>query len=182
MPATPDSLRTDRLRLRRWRDADRLPFASLNADPEVMEFLPSTLSRRESDAFVNRIEACFEERGFGLWVVTENTSSHCLGYVGLWPATFESDFTPATEVGWRLARQAWGHGFAQEAAHSVVRDGFERVGLKEIVSFTSEVNLRSEEVMKSIGMTHDPQDDFDHPSVDADDPLRPHVLYRIRPE
>ena len=175
----PRELRTDRLRLRRWDDADREPFAALNADPQTMEFLPAPLSRAQSDAFVDRIEAIFEERGFGLWVVEEQARPGALGFVGLLPATFEAPFTPAVEVGWRLARAAWGRGFASEAARAAVDDGFARLGLAEIVSFTSTGNTRSRAVMERLGMTHDPDEDFEHPAVPPGDRLRRHVLYRL---
>src|SRR5690606_13074652 len=127
-------LRTERLVLRRWRDEDRDPFAALNADPVVMEHYPATLSRAESDAFVDRVEAHLDEAGWGLWAVEVAESGDFAGYVGLWPASFEAHFTPAVEVGWRLARAHWGRGYATEAARAAVADGFARVGLEEIVS------------------------------------------------
>jgi RimJ/RimL family protein N-acetyltransferase len=173
-------LRTNRLRLRRWEDRDRAPFAALNADPIVMEFFPKMLSRTESDAFVDRIENHFDQHGFGLWAAELRETSQFVGYVGLWSATFEAPFTPAVEVGWRLARPFWGAGFASEAARSAVTDGFDRLAMNEIVSFTSAINTKSRRVMVKLGMTHDTADDFDHPSVPQGSPLRPHVLYRLR--
>jgi ribosomal-protein-alanine N-acetyltransferase len=175
----PRQLRTERLLLRRWTDADRAPFAALNADPEVVEFLPGPLTRAESDAFVDRIEATFDELGYGLWAVELGDGTFA-GYVGLWPATFEAPFTPAVEVGWRLARAAWGQGVASEAARAAVADGFARLDLEEIVSFTTAANGRSRAVMERIGMARDEAADFDHPSLPEDHPLRPHVLYRLR--
>ena len=172
-------LRTERLHLRRWRESDREPFAELNADPLVMEFYPSTLTSAESDAFVDRIEAHFDGTGFGLWAVELVSSGDFAGYVGLWPATFESHFTPAIEVGWRLARRFWGAGLAPEAAQATLHDGFQRLGVDEIVSFTSALNLNSRRVMEKLGLRHDPTDDFDHPALAVGDPLRPHVLYRL---
>lgn len=172
-------IETERLRLRRWDESDREPFAELNADPLVMEFYPSTQSRAESDDFVDRIEEHFDQTGFGLWAVEVVASSEFAGYVGLWSATFQAQFTPAIEVGWRLARRFWGHGFAPEAAQASVVDGFHRLELDEIVSFTSASNLKSRRVMEKLGMTRDPSDDFEHPNVSEDDPLRPHVLYRL---
>ena len=172
-------LRTERLHLRRWRFTDREPFSELNADPLVMEFYPSTLTSAESDAFVDRIEAHFDETGFGLWAVELVSSGEFAGYVGLWPATFESHFTPAIEVGWRLALRFWGAGLASEAAQAALDDGFQRLGVDEIVSFTSSLNLNSRRVMEKLGMRHDPTDDFDHPALAVGDPLRPHVLYRL---
>jgi RimJ/RimL family protein N-acetyltransferase len=176
-------LQTERLRLRRWIDHDRAPFAELNADPIVMEFFPSTLSREESDAFVDRIEDHFDTHGFGLWAVELKNSCEFIGYVGLWPATFDAHFTPAIEVGWRIAERFWGSGLATEAASSVIDDGFDRLRLDEIVSFTSAVNVRSRRVMEKLAMTHEAGDDFDHPSIPSDDPLQRHVLYRLtRPQ
>jgi ribosomal-protein-alanine N-acetyltransferase len=174
-------IRTERLLLRRWELRDREPFAALNADPVVMEFFPAVLSRAESDAFVDRAETHFDDHGFGLWAVDERQHGEFIGYVGLWTVAFEAPFTPAVEVGWRIARRFWGRGFAPEAAKAAVADGFDRVGLAEVVSFTAAVNHTSRRVMEKIGMKHDPGDDFEHPSVAAGDPLRPHVLYRLAP-
>ncbi len=173
-------LHTERLRLRRWNDSDREPFAELNADPIVMEFFTATLSRTESDAFVDRIEGDFDSHGFGLWAVELKSSGEFIGYVGLWKPTFEAHFTPAVEVGWRIAKRFWGSGLATEAARSAIDDGFDRLRFEEIVSFTSGINVRSRRVMEKLGMTHDPDDDFEHPSVAPGDPLRPHVLYRLQ--
>ncbi len=175
----PPELLTERLRLRRWRRADRPPFAAMNGDPQVMEHFPAPLTAAESDAFVDRIEAAFDDRGFGLWAVELIDSGGFAGYVGLWPAEFEAHFTPAVEVGWRLAHRFWGHGYATEGARAAALDGFDRVGLDEIVSFTATVNVRSRRVMEKIGMRHDPGDDFEHPALSAGHPLRPHVLYRL---
>src|SRR5436305_1113678 len=133
-----DIVRTERLTLRRWREADREPFAAMNADPEVMEFFPARLTADQSDAFVDRIEACFDERGYGLWVV-EPDGEGFAGYVGLWPAEFDAPFTPTVAIGWRLARWAWGHAYAPEAARRVLGFGLEEralgPGRDEIVSF-----------------------------------------------
>lgn len=174
-----EELRTERLRLRRWRSADRRPFAALNADPGVMEHYPATLSERESDAFVDRIEGSFEDQGFGLWAVEVVGSADFAGYVGLWPAMFDAHFTPAVEVGWRLATRFWGSGFAPEAGRAAVRDGFARLGLGEVVSFTAESNLGSRRVMEKLGMSHDLDDDFAHPSLPSGHRLKAHVLYRL---
>lgn len=179
----PSGLATERLRLRRWRAADRAPFAAINADPVAMEFFPATLTREQSDAMVEGIEATFEKRGLGLWAVEEAASSSFIGYVGLWPAVFEAPFTPAIEVGWRLSRSCWGRGYAPEAARAAIEDGFARLGLEEIVSFTAVVNERSRRVMEKLGMQRRPEEDFDHPALPEGHPLRPHVLYRLpRPQ
>lgn len=172
-------LETPRLTLRRWRDADRAPFAALNADPEVMRYFPSTLTRQQSDAFVDRIEQHFDEHGYGLWALEHRRSGEFLGFVGLKLALLEAHFTPAPEVGWRLARSAWGQGYASEAATAVLAAGFERFGLDEIVSMTALLNERSQRVMQRIGMHRDPADDFDHPLVAPGHPLRRHLLYRL---
>jgi len=175
----PTGLRSERLHLRRWREADLAPFADLNADPVVMEYYPAPLSRAESDAMVERIEGCFEDWGFGLWAVEVVAADEFAGYVGLWPATFEAPFTPAVEVGWRLAHRHWGRGFAPEAARAAVADGFGRLELGEIVSFTAAINHPSRRVMEKLGMTYDPTEDFDHPALPDGHRLRRHVLYRL---
>lgn len=175
----PRELVTDRLRLRRWRRPDRVPFARLNADPVVMEFFPSTLTRAESDAMVDRIEAAFDRDGLGLWAVEVVATGEFIGFVGLWRPRFEAHFTPTVEVGWRLAAAHWGRGYATEAARAAVDDGFTRLGLAEIVSFTAVVNERSQGVMRALGMTHDPAGDFDHPLLPEGHWLRRHVLYRL---
>lgn len=174
----PD-VRTERLCLRGWRPEDREPFAALNADPEVVEFLPEALTRAESDAFVDRIEARWAEHGYGLWAVEVPGVAPFVGYVGLSRAVFEARFTPAVEVGWRLARAAWGFGYATEAGRASLRYGFETVGVDEIVSFTTVRNARSRAVMERLGLHRDPTDDFEHPNVEAGRDIRPHVLYRI---
>jgi RimJ/RimL family protein N-acetyltransferase len=165
--------------MRRWREADVEPFAALNADPEVMEHFPATLSRAETEAFMARIEARFERDGWGLWALEVAETGRFIGYTGLAAATFEAHFTPAVEVGWRLARSAWGHGYASEAASAALAAGFDGAGLSEIVSFTATTNLRSIAVMRRIGMSRDPADDFDHPALPVGHRLRRHVLHRL---
>ena len=177
-PTTAPELRTGRTVLRQWRDEDREPFADLNADPEVMEHFPKALTRTESDAFVDRIRAGMAERGWGLWAVEVTSTNDFAGFVGLNPVTFEAPFTPAVEIGWRLARSYWGQGIATEAARAVLYYAFGTLGLDEVVSFTSTTNLRSQRVMQKLGMHHDPVEDFDHPSLALGHRLRRHVLYR----
>jgi len=172
-------LKTARLILRRWRAEDREPFARLNGDPVVMRLFPSTLSREQSDAMVDRIETHFDEHGFGLWAVEAPGVAPFIGFVGLSVPSFEAHFMPAVEVGWRLDQPYWGYGYATEAARATLADGFGRAGLREIVSFTAPVNVPSIRVMERIGMTRDPVGDFDHPRVPEGHPLRRHVLYRI---
>jgi RimJ/RimL family protein N-acetyltransferase len=172
-------IETERLLLRRWRDADREPFACMNRDPVVMEFIPSRQSRSESDALVDRIEAHFTEHGFGLWATELLATGEFIGYVGLAVPRFTAVFTPCVEIGWRLAAAHWGMGFATEGARAVVRHAFDVIGLAEIVSFTVPANLRSRRVMEKLGMTHDSKDDFDHPMLPEGHPMRRHVLYRL---
>lgn len=172
-------LRTERLRLRRFTDQDREPFAAINADPRVMEHFVAPLDRAASDAFVDRIEQRFERHGSGLWAVEVVGGPRFIGFVGLWDATFDAPFTPAVEVGWRLAADAWGHGYATEAAVAAVDDGFVRGGLDEVLSFTAAVNHRSRAVMERIGLVRDPEGDFAHPHAPEGHPVRPHVLYRF---
>ncbi|MFD0776114.1 GNAT family N-acetyltransferase [Streptomonospora algeriensis] len=172
-------LRTPRLVLRGWRAADREPFARLNADPEVMAHFPAALSRAESDAMADRIQARLDERGFGLWALEAAGTGEFLGFTGLSLARFPAHFTPAVEVGWRLARHAWGRGYATEAARAAVAFGFDRCGLEEIVSFTARTNVRSQAVMRRLGMRCDSADDFDHPHLPAGHRLAPHMLYRL---
>ena len=170
---------TERLILRRWRASDREPFAQLNADPRVMEFMPSVLTREESDALIDRIEADFDLHGFGVCAVELREEASFLGFVGLNVPRFKAAFTPCVEIAWRLAADCWGHGFATEGARAMVRYAFETLKLEARVSFTVPANLRSRRVMEKIGMTHDPAEDFDHPNVVPGHPLRRHVLYRL---
>jgi RimJ/RimL family protein N-acetyltransferase len=172
-------LETERLLLRRWRESDREPFAALNADPEVMRYFMKRLIRVESDAMVDRIESHFVEHGWGLWAVQRRDTDEFIGFTGLWPATFEAPFTPAVEVGWRLRRSAWGFGFATEAATAAVVDGFERLRLPEILSFTATANERSWRVMERLGLQRVEGGEFDHPWVPVGHEVRPHVLYRF---
>lgn len=172
-------LRTERLVLRRWRGSDREPFAAMNADREVMEHFPAMLSREKSDAMVDRIEAGFDRRGFGLWALEVAGTGEFIGFTGLASPGFDAHFTPAVEIGWRLVRSSWGHGYASEAARRVLAFAFEDLGLAEVVSFTSVTNVRSQAVMRRIGMTNDPGDDFDHPLLEDGHRLRRHVLWRM---
>ena len=171
---------TDRLVLRGWRNADRAPFAALNADPGVMRHFPAPLAAAESDRLVKSITDGWATSGLGLWAVARRTDDRFLGFTGLSRPSFEAHFTPAVEVGWRLAREAWGQGYATEAARAAVGFGFETLDLEEIVSFTVPANDRSRRVMERLGMTRDPDDDFDHPRLPEGNPLRRHVLYRLR--
>ena len=177
-------LRTERLLMRPFNESDRDAFAAINADPVVMEHFPSTLSRDESDDFVDRVIAGWAARGFGLWAVEvtepeDDGPAGFVGHVGLMSAEHRGAGT--VEVGWRLAREAWGRGYAPEAARAALGVGFDSLGLDEVVSFTVPQNTNSRRVMDKIGMTHRPERDFDHPSVDplTDPHLVRHVLYSI---
>lgn len=178
-------LETKRVILRRWREADREPFARMNRDPAVMEFYPALLSADESSQAADRIEAHFALHGFGLYAAELSSSGEFIGYIGLNVPRFEvpgfkEAHQPCVEIGWRLASQHWGRGLATEGAVAVVRYAFDVLQLPEIASFTVPANLRSRRVMEKLGMTHDPQDDFDHPLLQEGHPLRRHVLYRLR--
>jgi RimJ/RimL family protein N-acetyltransferase len=175
----PREIVTARLWLRRWRLEDRAPFAAMNADPRVMEHFPGLLSREASDAMVDRIYAHFEKHGFGLWAVEVLDSAVFAGLIGLAVPRFEAAFTPCVEIGWRLAAEHWGHGYATEGARAALAFGFDTLGLQEVLSFTVPGNVRSRRVMEKLGMTHHPDEDFDHPLVPDGHRLRRHVLYRI---
>ena len=176
----PRELRTNRLLLRRWLPADREAFAALNADARVMEHFAAVLTREESDALADRIEGHFDKHGFGLWAVEVPDTVAFAGFVGLSVPAFEAHFTPCVEIGWRLAAEHWGRGYATEGALAALGCAFGDAGLDEIVSFTVPENHRSRRVMERIGMARNPADDFDHET--APGRLRRHVLYRIARE
>ena len=174
------TLTTARLRLRQWREEDLAPFAALNADPQVMEFFPKVLTRAESDTVAGRIRDHFARHGFGLWAVEAPGAADFVGFVGLAVPSFEAHFTPCVEIGWRLAREHWGHGYATEAATAALAFAFGDRALEEIVAFTVPANIPSRRVMGRLGMRRLPADDFEHPAIAAGHPLRSHVLYRLR--
>jgi RimJ/RimL family protein N-acetyltransferase len=152
----------------------------MNADPRVREHFSGTLTRAESDASMARLRAHFAEHGFGFWAVELRERPGFMGFAGLSHPSFTAPSGPAVEIGWRLAFEHWGHGYATEAARAALRAGFEELGLDEIVAFATVGNVRSRRVMEKIGMSHDPAGDFDHPSMPADHPRSRHVLYRLR--
>ena len=176
-PALPR--RTERLLLRGWTDDDREPFAAINADGAVMRYLPERLGREQSDAMLDRLDAALRERGWGLWALERIDTHRLIGFTGLAVPRPDLPFQPCVEVGWRLARSAWGHGFATEAAGEALRVAFDEVGLDEVVSFTTVANAPSRAVMERLGMKRDPAGDFEHPALEPGHPLRPHVLYRL---
>jgi RimJ/RimL family protein N-acetyltransferase len=175
----PIQLETDRLLLRQWREPDLEPFARLNADPVVMEHFPAPQSRAESDAAARRFQTTIERDGYGLWALEVRGGDDFIGFVGLAVPRWDLPFMPCTEIGWRLARSAWGNGYATEAALAVLDCAFGTIGLDQVVSFTATTNLRSQRVMERIGMHRDPGEDFDHPALPEGHRLRRHVLYRI---
>ena len=165
--------------MRHWTREDREPFAALNADPEVMRFYPSVLSRRESDAAADRMERGFADRGFGLYAAELRETGCFIGYIGLSVPGFEAHFTPCVELGWRLAAAHWNRGLATEGARAVVRHAFQDLGLPSLVAFTAAANTPSRRVMEKLGMGYDAAGAFDHPHLPAGHSLRRHVLYRL---
>lgn len=177
MTARFDTIQTDRLLMRRWRDSDLKPFAALNGDPETMRYFPGTLDRAASDAFVAVIEARFEHQGFGLWALEIAATGEFIGFTGLGPVPDGVPGAGGTEIGWRLGRHSWHHGYATEAARAALGVAFEAAGLAEIWSFTSVLNEPSQAVMRRIGLVEVAR--FDHPRIPAGHPLRPHVTYHL---
>lgn len=173
-------IKTDRLIFRQWVEKDLKPFAELNADPLVREYFPSLLTREESDRQVKQFSEEISKNGYGFWAVSAPGVSDFIGFIGLSPVNFESYFTPAVEIGWRLAHEFWGKGYATEGAKAVLKYGFEILQLNEIVALTAINNTRSRRVMEKIGMHHNPKDDFDHPRAPLNNKLGRQALYRIQ--
>ncbi|MCE9650212.1 MAG: GNAT family N-acetyltransferase [Parvibaculum sp.] len=176
----PATLKTERLILRPWRADDFDAFAAMSADPEVMEFLMAPVDRTASDANAERLKAHIETHGFGFWALEIPGVAPFIGFTGLIHVSFDAPFVPAVEIGWRLARAHWGKGYAVEAAKASLEHGFGPLGLEEIVALTVPANIRSQQVMRRIGMTRNEADDFDHPRVPEGHPLKRHVLYRVK--
>jgi len=176
-PRRFDAISTDRLLMRRWREADREPFAALNGDPETMRYFPATLDRAASDAFADRIESLFELRGYGLWALEVSETGEFIGFTGLNPMPDDVPGAGGLEVGWRLAKHAWHRGYATEAASAAVKVAFDGLGLDEVWSMTAVLNEPSIAVMRRIGMTE--VDRFDHPRVPMGHELQPHVTYHL---
>jgi RimJ/RimL family protein N-acetyltransferase len=170
------AIHTDRLTLRDWRDADLAPWAAMNADSEVREHLGPLLTTDQALASLQNFQHDLDSNGFGFWAVEVRDSREFIGFAGLDRVDDGLPFT-GVEAGWRLARSAWGHGYATESAIAVLAYGFTTVDLAEVLAITTATNLRSQAVMQRIGMTTDPADDFDDPDVD-DGPLRRRVVYR----
>jgi len=162
--------------LRQWRDDDLGPFAAMNADPEVMRYFPRALTPDESREMLQRLRAAIDQRGWGLWAV--DVDGALAGFTGLAEPRFTAHFTPCVEIGWRLRREFWGRGVAFAAARLAEAFAFGQLHLPGLVSFTAAINAPSRRLMERLGFTRDPADDFLHPSLPPDSPLRPHVLYR----
>ena len=191
MAARFDTIRTARLVMRRWQDSDRKPFAAMNADPAVRRYFPDLLDRAASDASINRMEALFDQQGFGLWALEVTGTGEFIGFTGLNPMPPGVPGAGGMEVGWRLAESAWHQGYATEAATAALGVAFggpgptrpgpglggPGLGLAEIWSMTAVVNEPSQAVMRRIGMTH--YAGFEHPAIKPGHPLRPHVVYRL---
>ncbi len=173
------TLTTPRLILRQWRESDLEPFAAMNADPRVREFFPSMLTREESDLQAKHFADAIEKIGWSFWAVEVKSTGKFIGFIGLTNVQFTASFTPAVEIGWRLAYDSWGHGYATEGAQAALKFGFEVLNLPEIVSFAVVGNVRSQRVMEKLGMLREPESDFDHPEK-PEGPLRRHVFYRLK--
>ncbi|MEV1146724.1 GNAT family N-acetyltransferase [Micromonospora sp. NPDC049799] len=171
-------IHTERLVLRHWRESDLAPWADLNADPDVLRYLGPPLAPERSIAAARRWQEVLDRRGYGFWAVEVRDTGEFVGVTGLDRMDEGMPFS-GVEVGWRLARSAWGHGYATEAARAALAYGFDTVGLPEILAVIAVPNLRSHALARRLGMTTDPTEDFDHPRV-TDEPLRRHVIYRQR--
>lgn len=172
------TLETPRLILRSWCDADIAPWAAMGADDKVMEFFPSTYERTQAESLAASMRERLEANGFGWWVMEIKDGAPFAGVVCLQDVPFDAPFTPAIEVGWRLARDHWGYGYATEGARAALAFAFEVLNRDEVVAMTASINLRSQRVMERLGMTHDAREDFDHPRFEPGHRLRRHVLYR----
>ncbi len=171
-------IETERLYLRQWQPSDTETYVAMNADKEVMEFFPSTLTAEESITHINRMTNHIAEHGYGLFAMERKDNNAFIGFTGLWHPKFEAFFTPCSEIGWRIKKENWNQGFATEAAKACLSFGFEQLKLKEIFSFTSIHNKRSEQVMKKTGMQK--IGEFDHPSLSNGHYLQKHILYKTK--
>jgi ribosomal-protein-alanine N-acetyltransferase len=174
------TLDTERLRIRPWREADVEPWIALCADARVMEFFPAVHEREQAIATATWMRDRLERDGFGWWIIDVKAGPAFAGVVALQMVPFEAHFTPALEVGWRLACDHWGRGYATEAARAAIAHAFDELAQTEVVAMTATINIRSQRVMQRLGMTHDPLDDFDHPRIASGHRLERHVLYRAR--
>ena len=180
MPRVP-TIETPRLILRDWRDADVEAWVAINGDPRVTEFFPTNYTREFSEASAAAIRAQLARDGFGWWALEVRGGPPFIGSIALQAVPFQAAFTPANEIGWRLSAEEWGRGYATEGARAALDYALTELKWPEVVAFTAAPNLRSQRVMERLGMTHDANDDFDHPKIEAGHPLRRHLLYRIKP-
>ena len=176
------TLETPRLILRQWRDADIDAWAELNADPRVMEFFPALYDRARAEKTAASMRQEIERDGYGFWATEIKATGAFAGMIGLNEIAHDIPVFPKSEVGWRLAFSAWGHGYATEGAQAALQFAFDQLNWPEVVAFTAASNERSQRVMRRLGMIRDPASDFDHPRVPEGNPLRRHVVYRIRRE
>lgn len=174
-------MQTERTILRPWTDSDVEPWIALNADARVMEFFPSTYTRERAQGSAATLRERLERDGYGWWILEIKGGASFAGVIALQDVPFEAHFTPALEIGWRLPYDHWGHGYATEAARATLAFAFSELQRHEVVAMTAAINERSRRVMERLGMTRDPADDFEHPAVACGHPIRPHVLYRIKP-
>lgn len=170
-------LETSRLLIRDWIETDLEPFKLLNADVQVMQYFPKTLTHDETDIFYEMIQAEFRKHGFGLYAIEVKDNKEFIGFIGFHLATFNADFTPCREIGWRLKKDAWGKGYATEGAKACLEYGMKQLGFNEVYSFTAEINKPSHHVMEKIGLRF--VKDFNHPQIVSGSPLVKHVLYHI---
>ncbi len=173
-------LRTQRTLLRQWQDSDLDDWVALNADPAVRRHFPALLTRDEALGEAERMRSALARRGWGAWALEVPGVLPFAGFVGLMVPAWSAHFTPAVEIGWRLARAAWGAGYASEAAAAAAAFALQQLQLDELVAITVPGNEPSRRVMNRIGMQHDEDGDFAHPRLAADHPLSRHVLYRLR--
>ena len=173
-------IETERLILRRWRDTDRDPYAAMMADPQVADTLGGVLDRAQVDSSIDRNEAAFDQHGVGRFAIERRADGLFLGHCGLMPIHKSLPPAPGLEIGWALAKDAWGDGYASEAARAAIADGFTRVKLAEIVAYTTAGNLRSQAVMARVGLARTPARDFDHPLFEAGHPLCRHMVFVAR--
>lgn len=170
-------IETERLILRPFREADRDPFAAINGDPRVSDWLGGPIDRAASDALIDRINGQIARDGFGFFAAERKADGRLVGAIGLQVTRPELPPAPSVELGWRLSPDVQGQGLAAEGASAVLAWGFANTGRSELIAFTAATNLRSQAVMRRIGMAHDPARDFDHPLLASDHPLRRHVVF-----
>lgn len=173
-------IETDRLTLRGWQDSDVAPFHAMCNDPDVMRYLGPPLSLEDAAAARTRQNGILASHGYCFWAVERKADGAFLGFCGLKPGPEGTPIHGKVEIGWRLRREAWGAGYAREAAEASIAWGWANTDAPEILAMTNIGNVRSWGLMERLGMVRDLEGDFDHPAVPIGDPLRPHILYRIK--